>query len=68
MKQRLLYGWNVSRVLFTVIGVSMIGQAIYEKQYLGILIGGYFTTMGLLGFGCASGACSTSSNPVVKKK
>ena len=68
MKQRLQHGWNVSRILFTVIGVSMIGQAIYEKQYLGILIGGYFTTMGLLGFGCASGACSTPIDSTFKKK
>lgn len=68
MKQRLLSGWNVSRILFTVIGVSMIGQAIYEKQYLGIFIGGYFTTMGVMGFGCASGTCSTPTNSTFKKK
>ncbi|TXI84513.1 MAG: hypothetical protein E6Q37_08210 [Crocinitomicaceae bacterium] len=68
MKQRILHGWNFSRILFAIVGISIIGQAIYEKQYFGILFGGYFFVMGLFGLGCASGSCTIPTDSSFTKK
>lgn len=58
MKQRLLTGWNFRRVLYLALGVYMIVQSVLLRQWWGIAFGGYFFSMGLFGFGCASGNCS----------
>lgn len=57
MKDRILKGWNVRRVMYLVLGSIVIGQAILTQQYFLILFGVYFASMGLFNFGCASGAC-----------
>lgn len=57
MKDRLLKGWNLRRVLYLVLGVIVIVQAVHTAQYLLILFGAYFASMGIFNFGCASGAC-----------
>jgi len=57
MKERLLTGWNVQRVLFVIMGSVIIIQGIVEWQWMPVLLGGYFASMGLFSFGCASGAC-----------
>ncbi len=57
MKERILTGWTFQRGLFVVIGLIIIIQAFIEKEWLSTLLGGYFLSMGVFSFGCASGSC-----------
>ena len=57
MKERLLTQWTLSRALFLILGIMVIAQSVMSHQWFGILIGGYFASMGLFAFGCASGGC-----------
>jgi hypothetical protein len=57
MKDRLLNGWNVQRVLFVIMGTVVIIQGVVERQWMPVMLGVYFASMGLFSFGCASGAC-----------
>jgi hypothetical protein len=57
MKDRILKNWNLTRVLYLVIGIAIIIQSITNHQWLGVFFGGYFASMGLFAFGCASGNC-----------
>lgn len=61
MKERLLTQWTLSRALFLIMGIMVIAQSVMSHQWLGILIGGYFASMGLFAFGCASGGCFAGS-------
>jgi len=61
MKERILYGWNIRRVLYTLIGSIVIIQSVIQHQWWGIFLGGYFAAMGIFRFGCASGECFTGS-------
>lgn len=65
MKERILTGWNVARVLYLAIGTLIIIQSSMDKQWIGVLLGSYFASMGLFAFGCASGNCY-GGNCVVK--
>ena len=57
MKERLLYGWTFRRALYAVLGIIIIVQSIVQQQWVGILFGGYFASMGIFAFGCAAGQC-----------
>jgi hypothetical protein len=57
MKERILTNWTFVRVLFVVIGISIIVQSVMARQWFGVFFGGYFTSMGIFSFGCASGKC-----------
>jgi hypothetical protein len=57
MKQRLLTGWTFIRVIYILIGSLIIIQSVADRQWFGIIFGGYFASMGLFAFGCAGGAC-----------
>jgi hypothetical protein len=57
MKERILTGWTVTRVIYLVIGSFLIVQSAMEKQWPGVVFGGYFAAMGLFAFGCAAGNC-----------
>ena len=57
MKNRIVSGWTLSRLLYVLLGTLIIIQASLDKQWAGILFGGYFLTMGIFGFGCAGGNC-----------
>jgi len=57
MLQRVTTGWKFIRVLYLVMGIIVIGQALSQHQWLGVLFGGYFASMGLFSFGCAAGNC-----------
>lgn len=61
IKQRLLTGWNFARILYLIMGILVIASSIAEDQWLGILLGGYITSMGLFAFGCAAGSCFNDS-------
>jgi hypothetical protein len=56
---RIKTGWTVMRILYIFMGSMIIYQAIAEKQWLLILFGAYFASMGLFNYGCASGNCAT---------
>ncbi len=67
MKERMLTGWTLQRIIFVSLGLIMLVQGFMENQWLGMIIGGYFFAMGLFAFGCAtrgcfSGNCYTDSN------
>jgi len=66
MKQRLLSGWTFMRVLYLIMGATLVIQAIMAHQYAISLLGLYFVAMSLLGIGCMGGQCYTP--PVAKSK
>lgn len=61
MIKRILTGWNLQRLLFLIIGGFMVYQSFLEQQWIVAAIGGYFFSMGLFAFGCASGSCYDGS-------
>ena len=61
MKERILTGWSFSRALYLVIGSLVVIQSFMEKEWLGVAFGGYFASMGIFAFGCASGSCYTGN-------
>lgn len=67
MKERILTNWTFSRALYLIIGIALIIQSIMSNQWFGIAFGGYFASMGLFAFGCASGNCF-GGNCVVEQK
>lgn len=58
MKERILTGWTLPRVFYLGAGLFLLISAIPDGQWFEILFGGYFTAMGLFGFGCAGGNCA----------
>jgi hypothetical protein len=64
MLQRILTGWTFIRALYLVIGGFVMAQAVMEGQWIGLLLGGYFTSMAVF-----AGACYTGYNqPTPQKK
>lgn len=61
MKKRLLTGWTWTRIFFLLIGIMVLGQGIDAVQWPGIALGSYIAAMGVFGWGCAGGSCSTSN-------
>jgi hypothetical protein len=57
MKQRILTNWSFVRALYLILGLGIAIQAIFSREWIGIIFGGYFASMGLFGFGCAGGNC-----------
>lgn len=58
MKQKILTGWTWRRSLYAILGASLLIFSIIEKDWMGIIVGGYFTSMGVFAFGCAGGNCA----------
>lgn len=61
MKQKLLTNWNFTRILYVVIGVTVIGQSLGQREWIGTALGIYLTAMGVFAFGCAAGNCAGGS-------
>lgn len=57
MRERILTGWSIQRAAYLVIGLFVMIMFAIDKQWAGILLGGYFAAMGMFGFGCAAGNC-----------
>lgn len=57
MKNRILTGWTIQRGLYFALGLLIVVQSIIDKQWLAVIAGGYFASMGLFAFGCAAGNC-----------
>lgn len=68
MKERILTGWTLTRVLYLVMGTYIVVQSVLEQQWIGILLGGYFASMGLFAFGCAAGNCGVGYSEKQKNK
>lgn len=64
MKKRVLTNWSIRRVLYLALGIIVIIQAVHDREWLWLMPGGYFASMGLLGFGCAAGNCFTDNCPI----
>ncbi|MFN5984293.1 MAG: hypothetical protein ACK476_00595 [Fluviicola sp.] len=54
---RLLKNWNLSRILFLFLGISILYQTTQSNEWFGYIIGVYFLLMGVFALGCASGNC-----------
>jgi hypothetical protein len=57
MKNRILNNWTFTRALYLLIGTAVIVQSVMSQQWFGVVFGGYFASMGLFAFGCATGNC-----------
>lgn len=57
MKERILSNWSLMRVFYIIIGGTLIVQSVLSRQWIGVVVGGYFAAMGVFAFGCASGNC-----------
>lgn len=57
MKERILTGWNFQRAFYLIAGAAIVVISFIDKQWMGVALGGYFASMGLFAFGCASRAC-----------
>ena len=66
MKEKILNGWNFQRVLFLVLGGIILFPAINELDWISIIFGGYFFSMGLFAFGCAAGNCYTANSEKIR--
>ncbi len=58
MIERLTKHWDLSRIIYFSIGITLLIHAIMDSQLLGIILGSYITLMGLFGFGCAKSKCN----------
>lgn len=65
LTQRLIEGWSLVRVLYTLLGAYIVADAMMSTNWFVLLPGVYFLAMGLLGFGCAGGNCAV---PTQNKK
>lgn len=61
MKQRILTGWTFGRVLYLVMGITILIQSVMIHQWMGMVLGSYFAAMGIFAFGCAAGSCLSSA-------
>ena len=61
MKQRILTGWNFVRVLYLLMGITLIIQSIMAHQYGMAFLGAYVAGLSVLGLGCMGGHCNVQS-------
>ncbi|MFN8280425.1 MAG: hypothetical protein U0V49_09090 [Saprospiraceae bacterium] len=55
--QKITSGWHVMRLFYLAGGLMIFIQGIIVHEWPGLLLGGYFTFMGILGTGCVGGQC-----------
>ena len=61
MRDRLLNNWTFIRFFYLSIGLYIAISSTLHMEWMGIMLGSYFASMGLFAFGCASGQCSGRS-------
>ena len=62
MKNMLLNNWNFFRLLRLILGVIIIAQSIYSKDWQMSIVGSLFTGLALFNIGCCgAGGCYTSN-------
>ena len=57
IRDRVLTGWNFTRIAYTLVGLYIVFQAFTDKQWSFLPLGLYFASMGVFAFGCAGGNC-----------
>lgn len=57
MVKLLTTGWTFKRVLFLIVGITLLGQGITESQWALIAFGGYFTFLSVFKKGCCADNC-----------
>ena len=62
MIERILRGWTWRRILYLGIGFLITIQSVIFKEWPGIILGLYFSSMGLFAFGCAGNQCLPFGN------
>lgn len=67
IKLRVFSNWTIVRAIYLIIGSVVIYESIMNQQWLGVLFGTYFASMGLFAFGCASGNCYGGNCELPKK-
>jgi hypothetical protein len=55
---RITSGWTALRVIYLLMGLLMAVYSATTATWVGLVIGLYFASMGLFGFGCAAGNCA----------
>lgn len=50
-------GWSLRRIFYLGMGLLLVVQTFLNGPWFGFIIGGYFASMGLFGFGCAGNNC-----------
>jgi hypothetical protein len=60
MKERIVTGWNFMRMLWLIMGIGIILQAVAERNFLMLLPGLYFAFAALGNIGCFAGSCTTT--------
>lgn len=61
LKQRILTGWTFTRALYVLLGTFIIVQSGIHHDWIGVIFGTYFASMGVFSFGCAAGGCFTGN-------
>ena len=59
MRQRILSGWNFMRIIWLMMGIGIVIQAVTEKNFLMLIPGSYFVFASLANIGCFAGSCAT---------
>jgi hypothetical protein len=62
--QRILSGWTTVKFIRVALGGLILYSSIQSGHLTGMIIGGLFTVMGLIGGGacCAGGACAVPAD------
>lgn len=63
MKNILLNNWNLFRILRLILGIIIIFQSIYSKDWQMFIVGFLFAGLALFNIGCCgANGCYTSTN------
>jgi hypothetical protein len=52
-------GWNLRRFLYLLMGLFIMAEAAWDRQWTLMIPGAWFALMAIFSLGCASGNCST---------
>lgn len=68
MINRIVNNWTWIRTIYSIIGVVVIAQSSFEGQWMGVILGGWLTAMGIFSLGCAAGNCASGNCEVKPDK
>lgn len=63
-KDRLKAKWNIYRLLYLMLGLALAIQGAVDGPRVAIPFGLFFSYMGLMGLGCASGSCGIPNSKI----
>jgi len=56
--------WTLLRLIYTGLGGYLAFASVIDNQWISALFSTYIAAMGIGGFGCAAGNCSTNASQV----